>query len=125
MRLKCGGSHALFGTSSGKVFSYGKNCHFGQLGLGDVENAQEITEISNLEHKIERISCGKEHSLLLSQEGKVFSFGRNDRGQLGLGDLDHRHVPTQILSLDEIPIIEMSAGGEHSICISGKSEFLI
>ena len=32
---------------------------------------------------IKQVSCGFDHSLILSEEGKVFSFGKNNQGQLG------------------------------------------
>ena len=119
----------MLGTSLGKVFSFGEKCQFGQLGLGDVENARNPTEISTLNgHVIERLACGDHHSLVVSQEGKVFSFGRNHRGQLGLGDLGDRHVPTGIESLAQIQIVEIAAGGglraAHSVCISGKNHLM-
>ena len=31
------------------------------------------------------ISCGAEHSVLVSEDGRVFAWGRNEEGQLGLG----------------------------------------
>ena len=31
------------------------------------------------------ISCGAEHSVLVSEDGRVFAWGRNEQGQLGLG----------------------------------------
>lgn len=34
--------------------------------------------------------------MALSQDGKIYSWGQNSGGQLGLGDLETRHVPTMI-----------------------------
>lgn len=33
-----------------------------------------------------QISCGSNFSLILDDEGRLFVFGRNDYGQLGLGE---------------------------------------
>jgi len=33
---------------------------------------------------IKEIACGYYHTLVLSENGEVFAFGRNDKGQLGI-----------------------------------------
>ena len=48
---------------------------------------------------IPRIACGYYHSLALKKDGTVFSFGRNDYGQLGLGNNEGSRVPKQIDAL--------------------------
>jgi len=43
-----------------------------------------------------QISCGDYHSLVLDFEGRVFSFGDNYDGQLGLGNNKLNNIPQQI-----------------------------
>lgn len=37
--------------------------------------------------KIKQISCGRYHTLFLTQEGEVYACGQHSLGQLGLGRL--------------------------------------
>jgi alpha-tubulin suppressor-like RCC1 family protein len=48
--------------------------------------------IENLHH-IKQISCGGWHSLILNEEGQVFSFGNNNSGELGLGHKNGQNIP--------------------------------
>ena len=45
---------------------------------------------------IEEISAGHDHSLALDSKGNVYSFGVNNKGQLGLGNNGNANVPTII-----------------------------
>jgi alpha-tubulin suppressor-like RCC1 family protein len=64
------------------------------------------------------ISAGQYHSLLLDSQGRVFSFGNNESGQLGLGDNRGRMIPTLIR---DIPggavssIVSIAAAVESSL----------
>ncbi len=71
-------------TESGRVFSWGWN-ESGQLGIGNHldSNTPKLIEI---DVKIEKISCGYSHSLLLSCDGDIYVFGDNNFGQLGIED---------------------------------------
>ena len=52
------------------------------------------------------VACGTEHCVLLSMDGRAFSWGGNDDGQLGLGDCDERRIPCQM----ELPEGELAKG---------------
>ena len=64
------------------------------------------------------VVCGKEHSLLLTEHGQVFSWGGGSRGQLGHGNLASEEKPKLIMALDGMRIRKIAAGGWHSACIS-------
>lgn len=65
--------------------------------------------------RIRCVSAGSRHSLALTEDGKVFSWGWGRVGQLGLGDFHSTSHPTVVPNLSDI--IEISAGGMHSACI--------
>lgn len=46
--------------------------------------------------KIIKVSCGYKHVLLLTSHGLVYSYGKNNDGELGLNDLEERTTPTLI-----------------------------
>jgi len=45
------------------------------------------------------ISVGESASLILDVEGLVWSWGNNEKGELGLGDVNYRPHPFPIMSL--------------------------
>ncbi|QMT60094.1 F-box-like domain-containing protein [Legionella sp. PC997] len=79
--ISCGQDFTLVLLSRGRVLAIGDNSR-GQLGLGlEIKQASVLTEIP-LNERINHISCGFSHSLLLSRSGKVFAMGRNDEKQI-------------------------------------------
>ena len=73
--------------------------------------------------------CGLHHTITLSDDGTVYSFGRNNEGQLGLGHNNNVSLPTLIPNL---PIINMiSCGSNFTVCVDhegfiwsfGKNDF--
>lgn len=67
-----------------QVFAFGCNSA-GQLGLGDFQDRRAPCEVSGLwALPVVALSAGDEHSTALTVNGFLFSWGANDRGQLGL-----------------------------------------
>jgi hypothetical protein len=93
--ISCGGWHSMALTESGRVFSWGYNS-IGQLGQGNTINSNIPELIEMKEIKIIKISCGLRHSLLLSNNGDIYTFGDNDRGQLGNGNRESQSTPFKL-----------------------------
>lgn len=72
----------------------------------------------NTSHKVVDIVCGKEHCLLLTEHGQVYSWGGGSRGQLGHGTLNSEERPRLITALDGMKVKKIAAGGWHSAVIS-------
>lgn len=45
---------------------------------------------------VSQVSVGKNHVCVVTAESTVFTWGDNNKGQLGHGDLVSRDIPTQI-----------------------------
>ena len=94
--VACGGldeGFTIVATSAGKVYSFGKDL-FGRLGHGDrgrtavtVDSPQHIPTLSCLATSV---AAGTEHAACLTNEGHVWSWGRNVGGCLGRGTLGSR-----------------------------------
>ncbi|KAL9642293.1 hypothetical protein ABK040_007292 [Willaertia magna] len=56
----------------------------------------KMLEIKNLQIEIKQISTGNNFTFILTTENKLYSFGNNERGQLGLNDKKNRKEFTKI-----------------------------
>ncbi|KAK7891978.1 hypothetical protein WMY93_023941 [Mugilogobius chulae] len=69
--------------------------------------------------QVSQVSCGSQHSLALTKDGQVFTWGLNSRGQLGLGpDVSSVASPERVHSLSDLPLVQVASGGEHSFSLS-------
>ncbi|KAL5253674.1 hypothetical protein ACHWQZ_G013448 [Mnemiopsis leidyi] len=101
-RLSCGVEHSLVLGHCGEVYLWGTGSE-GQLGMGpNVSELLKPTVLQFTEEKIKDASCGYYHTGLVTQSGKVFTFGENDNGKLGLGEDadDTYHVPQPVFLVD-------------------------
>ncbi|MDR2152813.1 MAG: hypothetical protein LBO72_08330 [Helicobacteraceae bacterium] len=115
--IAAGKYHSLTLDADGKVYATGRN-NDGQLGLGDSDLRKTWTFVESLEDKkIVAVAAGDDHSLALDSDGKVYATGRNDDGQLGLGDRDLRKTWTFVKSLEGKKVIAISAGVKHSLAL--------
>ncbi|XP_055524898.1 E3 ubiquitin-protein ligase highwire isoform X3 [Wyeomyia smithii] len=67
---------------------------------------------------IVQISCGLHHTVILTLSGEVFTFGSNQYGQLGTGDLQ----PISGAHLVKIPhmVNQVAAGSNHTVVLTSK-----
>ncbi|XP_058885307.1 E3 ubiquitin-protein ligase MYCBP2 isoform X10 [Acipenser ruthenus] len=60
-----------------------------------------------------QVSCGFHHSVVLMENGDVYTFGYGQHGQLGQGDVNSRSSPTLVQALPG-PSIHVTAGSNHT-----------
>ncbi|KAI3858836.1 hypothetical protein MKX03_015773 [Papaver bracteatum] len=67
--------------------------------------------------------CVSFHCVALDVEGRVYTWGKNKKGQLGHGDMINRDRPTIVSGLLEHKIIKAGAGRAHTVVVTddGKS----
>ncbi|XP_017296991.1 retinitis pigmentosa GTPase regulator b isoform X2 [Kryptolebias marmoratus] len=122
-RISCGDEHTALITENGKLFMFGSN-NWGQLGLGSKLTVNKPTCVKALKsEKVELVACGRNHTLVSSAQGKVFSCGGNGEGQLGLGDCEERTTFQRVEFFDSHGPIRMLAAGSNTsaaVTASGK-----
>jgi alpha-tubulin suppressor-like RCC1 family protein len=70
-----------------ELYTWGQGV-LGQLGHGDEKpQNQPRLIVSFLGTNVKAVSCGNQHTAVLLESGEVYSFGRGNFGQLGLGSL--------------------------------------
>lgn len=63
-----------------------------------------------------QISCGLHHAVLLTLTGEVFTFGSNQYGQLGTGDLQPVYCPVPVKIKGKI--VQVAAGSNHTVLLT-------
>ena len=62
------------------------------------------------------------HTVCVTEDGRTFTFGRNENGQLGLGDCQNRDAPTLVKGLDGVRIVHVACGKTHTLFLSSGGE---
>ena len=93
------GYHCVCCTTQGRVFSWGWNDR-GQLGNDTNDDSPlpiEITaQIPSEAGRVMSVHAGYNHSLCCTDQGRVFTWGCNDKGQLGDGTTADKARPVEI-----------------------------
>jgi len=117
-QVSCGGYFACCLTSDGEVFTWG-NPDF--VGHGDIESSVLVPKKLDIE-KIDQISCGWEHTLLLSADQKtVWAFGDYD---LDLQEAELTTRPVKVPFLGETPIVKLQCGDECSAVLRADGKIM-
>ena len=74
--------------TDGILCSWGEDRQ-GCLGLGQEKLASVDPKKINIPEKVADVSFGNKHVLALTVSGRVYSFGLNEYGQLGLGKFQY------------------------------------
>jgi alpha-tubulin suppressor-like RCC1 family protein len=123
--VSCGLRHTLAVAASGQIFSWGYGGE-GRLGHGYGDAADRLVPclISAARFRGARIgmsAAGWEHSVAVTEEGEVYSWGFGGMGRLGVGDSGHRWSPTLVAAgFGRGKRIELVAAGKSHTAAVGK-----
>ena len=147
--VECGGFHSMALTSEGGLYAWGE-AQGGQLGFhldtvlrkmrdwgldsADLYIHTPIRLYGKLASKrIVQVACGEAHTLALTQEGEVYTWGHNSNGQLGLGfnseayipgkgdELSTRYEPEQVRLLSHTIVKKIAASGVYSLFLTSDN----
>ncbi|CAF4670522.1 unnamed protein product, partial [Rotaria magnacalcarata] len=108
--IACGAYHSLIISKSGTVFTCGLNSA-GQLGLGDTDTRIWPSNIKGLQQqKVAYAACGEKHSVVVTLDGGVFSFGCGIHGQLGHNSTNNELLPKKISELMGSQVTQIACG---------------
>jgi serine/threonine protein kinase len=109
--------HSNLLTQSGKVYEYLMKNYKRENSEKYIYFELKSFKSYNFENeKIVMISCGFRHSLALTVSGRVFGWGSNGLGQLGV-DVRRSSEPI-IIELNDLKIKKISCGHRHSLLLS-------
>ncbi|XP_046907833.1 RCC1-like G exchanging factor-like protein [Hypomesus transpacificus] len=127
VQVACGRAHSLILTDSEGVFTLGNNA-YGQCGRKIVED--EIYSCSHVIHKmlgfdstVTQVACGQDHSLFLTETGKVYACGWGADGQTGLGHLDMSATALPVRGdLAGVKVTQVTTYGDCSLAVSAEGQ---
>ncbi len=134
--VSVGSMHSAVLSEDGTVWSWGDNS-YGQLGHGLVPDRTVVRTVKNSDRKFEpkkilamrfalvsHVALGAHHTAMITETGDLFTCGRNNRGQLGLGDLEDRATPVCVAVLTKYQVSDVACGSEHTVvCMENGSVF--
>lgn len=115
-----GGNQTIALTADNKLYAWGSNT-YGELGTGDntARNIPTLVNISSLNGSIKALAAGDSYSMVLTTAGKIYAWGNNGYGQLGLNDTNNRNIPTEVATTNmDGTVAAISAGGSHALALT-------
>ncbi|CAG5128531.1 unnamed protein product [Candidula unifasciata] len=101
LAIACGQTSSVALMDNGEVYGWGYNGN-GQLGIGNNVNQPNPCRVHLLQGVvINQVVCGYAHTLALSDEGIMFSWGANSYGQLGTGNKANMVSPAKVICQGE------------------------
>ena len=94
-QIACGSDHTFILKTDGSIWACGNN-EYGQLGLNDTANRTAFSRATTNINNVKQIACGNGHTVIIKNDGSIWSCGYNNRGQLGLGNKTNQKTFTQV-----------------------------
>ena len=105
--LAVGPSHSAVVTGDGQLFTFGSN-DMGQLGHNDTEERHVPRFVRALaSHHILQVAAGTDHTVALTDQGEVYTWGSGALGQTGLTLYEDTLVPCQVPGLAEETVVAL------------------
>ncbi len=119
MAFSAGGRFTAVCTADGELYTFGVS-GTGQCGHGgDINVALDgwmgvprlVEALRGI--NVVGVSCGFQHTLILTNTGDVWSCGNGSENQLGHGGQDDEHVPRRVEALKSVRIVGVEAADYH------------
>jgi len=116
-KVACGWGHTIVRSVDGMLYSFGYGT-CGQLGLGNTRNIDTPTPIDiPLEDEfIVQVACGVSHSMALTSNGRLFTWGCGEQ-TLGHGSEDDCNVTCIVKALNGYKVVKVSTFNDHSVAL--------
>ncbi|KAE9598836.1 putative chromatin regulator PHD family [Lupinus albus] len=116
VQVSCGRTLTVALTTMGKVFAMGST-KYGQLGNPHARGKAIMVEGLLKQEFVKVISCGSYHVSVLTSAGSVYTWGKGQNGQLGLGDTEDRNTPSFVQTLRDRHVDTIICGPSFTVAI--------
>jgi len=113
-----GGSHVMAVKSDGTLWAWGYN-GYGQLGTGTRNNYSSPVQVGSLTNWATVSAGSTSHTLAVDTSGKLWAWGNNYYGQLGLGNTTLYSSPVQVGSLTNWKTVTAAYSVSYAIKTDG------
>lgn len=131
-QVQVGEAHMTVLTTEGEVLTTGAGS-YGRLGNFDTQDELFLTPLEFLSSGVAALAGGKSFTLALTDDGVIYGWGRNHKGQLGTGlglavDMYAMQAIPEPIESDELlgrKVVQIAAGQGHAACITEGGELFI
>lgn len=117
--ISMGTSHTAVLLDDGQCFTFGSNA-FGQLGYERKTSTRLPQCVESLiDENIVHIACGDTFTVAVSNNNKVFTWGKGARGRLGSGTEEDCVLPNEISLPLQLTVLSVSCS-HSSTLLCGK-----
>ena len=147
VKVACGGYHTMALTSDNQLFGFGSNVS-GECGMKEAKNLNRPMKVVikatrlvfdslskmqeeegefqvPLDVQIKSIAAGSKHSMVLSTDGQLYTFGYGQQGQLGHRSAKNIFQPKFVQDFVGKKIKLIAAGQNHSIVLSQAGDIFV
>ena len=123
VEVSAGQQHNLVRSAKGHVYSFGSGFG-GKLGHGD-QSSRFVPErvrvlcdgADDVEATVSAVAAGSFHSLVVTSDGALFSFGHGLQLQLGHGVRQGELSPRRVEALSCVKVVAAAGGENHTLII--------
>jgi alpha-tubulin suppressor-like RCC1 family protein len=126
--IAANGSHTVALTSDGKLFGWGHNV-YGALGDGTTINRTTPVAVVMsgvlLGKTVTAITAGRDHTVVLTSDGKLFAWGANGRGALGDVTTINRTTPVAVAMSGALlgkTVSAVTAGNGYTVALTSEGK---
>lgn len=112
VHISAGASHSVAVLADGRVFTWGEG-GLGQLGSGGSADRLTAAQVAGTLPAIASADCGRDHTMLVTRAGGLWTFGAGDYGQLVDGQTANRRTPFRVPGVDNA----VDAGGGNAYTV--------
>ena len=119
-------------TDKGDIFYVG-DTRYGQMPAED-ENQEKSLALDDqmlfkqirLPYKVSKIACGGDHMFVITDQDKVYGWGRNASAQLGIGfQQDHIDLPQLVPAFHDKVVTKIVCGPNYSAAITTSGRLMV
>lgn len=119
LSVACGYNYAIILTRDGLLYGYGVGYSaIGILGVTHLKSTDIPVRIHlPEEEQVSSVVCGTHHTMVVTRNGRLYGWGHNDHGQLGLLHLNTIDRPMRVPIEN---VISVACGVSHTIVLTGN-----
>ena len=138
--VSAGGAHSLICSHSKRTMHAFGSGRYGQLGTGLIINqphpvvvgsaklsSDEAVAWNDSSHRLVHVAAGNSHSAALTDAGHLYVWGRDHRGQVGMGDIHARGEPSTLPRLVTLTqtiatsfVAHVACGVNFTVAVDGR-----